>query len=103
MLCGPKNGQWHIGTGSIACIVDKADWALTVNHAFERRKALDPAMKLPWEQPSTQGIFHNSLGLNLPQVHGIAWSGSQLRLKMVSKSWQAEKLKFVQMLLFSVL
>ncbi|CAK8998152.1 Uncharacterized protein SCF082_LOCUS5511 [Durusdinium trenchii] len=64
--------SFDFNTGTNACIVDKTDWALTVNHAFERHKALDPAMKLPWEQPSMQGIFHNSLGLNLPQVHGIA-------------------------------
>ncbi|CAK9008158.1 unnamed protein product [Durusdinium trenchii] len=64
--------SFDFNTGTNARIVDKTDWALTVNHAFERHKALDPAMKLPWEQPSMQGIFHNSLGLNLPQVHGLA-------------------------------
>ncbi|CAK9030436.1 unnamed protein product [Durusdinium trenchii] len=53
--------------------VSMNDWNLTVNHSFERYRALDPSLKLPWEMPGMQGLFTDGSNLSLPQVHGVAF------------------------------
>ena len=51
--------------------VDPCDWTLTVNHSFERYKAVDTAVKFPWEHPGVTGIFHHGSALSLPRIHGV--------------------------------
>ena len=60
-----------LGTNSAS--VSMNDWNLTVNHSFERYRALDPSLKLPWEMPGMQGLFTDGSNLSLPQVHGVAF------------------------------
>lgn len=63
------------GTNNIT--VDKKDWDISITSFFEQYKHVDPSLKLPWENPSMQGLFVESPSLSLPKIHGIALESRQ--------------------------